>query len=99
MSEVIRWRISGVTLIFGYQTAMQHAIFERKFAMRTVTVRKLAGAAIVTLPAEVLEILNIEVGSQLDLDVRDGVLTVRPAAGSKRYPIAEFLHGRVGVTS
>lgn len=66
--------------------------------MRTVTVRKQSGAAIVTLPAEVLEILNIEVGSELDFDVTDGVLTVRPAAKSKRYPIAEFLQGQVGVT-
>ncbi len=66
--------------------------------MRTVTVRRLSGDAIMTLPTEVLEMLQIEVGSELDLVVTDGILTVRPAVKSKGYSITEFLLGRVGVT-
>ena len=65
--------------------------------MTTVTVRRQHGAAIVTLPAEVLERLSIEVGSKLDFEVSDGILKARPAAKSRRYPIAEFLQGQVGV--
>ena len=61
--------------------------------MTNVTVRKQYGAAIVTLPREVLEKLHIKVGSKLDFDVSDGVLTVRPAAKSRRYSITEFLQG------
>lgn len=65
--------------------------------MTTVTVRRQHGAAIVTLPKEVLERLNIEVGNKLDFEVSGGVLTVRPAAKSRRYPIVEFLQGQVGI--
>ena len=61
--------------------------------MTTVTVRKQSGAAVVTLPREVLEMLHIEIGSKLDFDVSDGVLTVRPAAKSRRYSVTEFLQG------
>ena len=63
--------------------------------MTTVTVRRQYGVAIVTLPGEVLEKLNVEVGSKLDFEVSDGVLTVRPAAKSRRYSITEFLQGAV----
>lgn len=65
--------------------------------MTTVIIRRQHGAAIVTLPEKVLEMLNIEVGSKLDFEVSDGILTVRPAAKSRRYPIVEFLQGQVGV--
>ena len=65
--------------------------------METVTVRRQYGEAIVTLPAEVLEMLSIEVGSKLDFDVSDGVLTVRPAVKRKGYPLLELLQGQVGV--
>ena len=63
--------------------------------MINIAVRKLGGSAYVIIPAEVLEALNIGVGSKLDFDVSDGVLMVRPAAKSRGYPIAELLQGRV----
>ncbi|MBI5659438.1 MAG: hypothetical protein HZC43_07780 [Nitrosomonadales bacterium] len=65
--------------------------------MTNITVRKLGGAAYVIIPAEALETLNIGVGSKLDFDVSGGVMTMRPAAKSRCYPIAELLQGRVGV--
>ena len=66
--------------------------------MINVTVRKQAGAAIVTIPAEVLEKLHITVGSKLEFNVSDGVVTVRPSAKRKGYPLLELLQGQVGVT-
>lgn len=65
--------------------------------MINIIVRKRAGAAIVTIPAEVLEMLHIEVGSKLDMNVCDGVITVRPSKKRKGYPLLELLQGQVGV--
>jgi len=65
--------------------------------MINVTVRKRAGSAIVTIPKEMLEMLNIEVGSKLDMNVSDGVITVRPSIKRKGYSLLELLQGQVGV--
>lgn len=65
--------------------------------MINVTVRKRAGDAIVTIPAEILEKLHISVGSKLELNVSDGVVTVRPSVRRKGYPLLELLQGQVGV--
>lgn len=61
--------------------------------MTTVNVRKQGGAAVVTIPANVLKMLHIEVGSKLELNVSDGVLTARPAARNRRYSLPELLQG------
>jgi len=48
-----------------------------------------------TIPANVLKILNVEVGATLELDVTNGAFTARPAhkAARKRYTLAELLRG------
>lgn len=61
--------------------------------MTTVNVRKQGGAAVVTIPANMLKMLHIDVGSKLELDVSEGVLTARPAAGKRRYSLSELLLG------
>lgn len=61
--------------------------------MTTVNVRKQGGAAIVTIPANMLKLLHIEVGSTLELQVLGGVLMARPAANKRRYTLSELLHG------
>lgn len=63
--------------------------------MITVHVRKQGGAAIITIPADVLKMLNIEVGAKLELDVNREGFVARPARknGRKRYSLAELLHG------
>lgn len=61
--------------------------------MITVNVRKQGGAAVVTVPAEVLKLLNIEVGSKLELNVSGGVLTARPTSKSRRYSLSELMRG------
>ncbi|MEO8204190.1 MAG: AbrB/MazE/SpoVT family DNA-binding domain-containing protein [Betaproteobacteria bacterium] len=63
--------------------------------MITVSVRKQGGAAIMTIPSEVLKMLNVSVGGELQLQVVDGAFTARPAARKskprKRYTLAELL--------
>lgn len=64
--------------------------------MINVRVRKQAGAAIVTIPAEVLEKLHIGIGSKLEFIISDGVMTVRPSEKRRGYPLLDLLQGRVG---
>jgi antitoxin ChpS len=63
--------------------------------MITVNIRKQGSAAIMTIPSDVLKMLNVEVGASLELEVSNGVFTARPArpAARKRYTLAELLRG------
>lgn len=63
--------------------------------MIAVNVRKQGGAAIMTIPAEVMKTLDVKIGSTLQLELVDGAFTARPACSSqrKRYTLEELLHG------
>jgi antitoxin ChpS len=61
--------------------------------MTTVNVRRQGGAAVVTIPANMLKMLHIEVGSKLELQVSQGVLMARPAGDKRRYTLSELLQG------
>lgn len=63
--------------------------------MPTVNIRKQGGAAIMTIPAEVLKELAVSVGESLDLEVAEGVMVARPArrGARRRYSVAELLEG------
>ena len=63
--------------------------------MITVNIRKQGGAAIMTIPADVLKILEVQVGSTLEIEVADGAFTARPAQQQtrKHYTLAELLQG------
>lgn len=63
--------------------------------MITVDIRRQGGAAIMTIPSDVLKILNVGVGSALELDVGKGAFTAHPvrAKSRKRYSLAELLKG------
>lgn len=62
--------------------------------MITLKVRKQGGAAVITLPSDVLKLLNIEVGDTLTLDVSGKKIIIRPVDKSeKRYSLAELLEG------
>ena len=52
--------------------------------MPTVNIRKQGGAAIMTIPADVLKELAVGVGEALELEVADGVMVARPARRSAR---------------
>ena len=65
--------------------------------MTTVTVRKQGGAAIITIPAHVLETLHIKVGAKLSLDVTKQGVMIKPMQAHrrkrKRYTIEELFKG------
>lgn len=63
--------------------------------MMTVNIRKQGGAAVMTIPADVLKLLDLDVGSTLQLHVSDGGFTARPVrpAVRERYTLAELLRG------
>jgi len=62
--------------------------------MITLNVRKQGGAAVITIPSDVLKLLDIEVGDTLALDVSGKKLVIRAAKTTpKRYSLAELLQG------
>lgn len=62
--------------------------------MITVNIRKQGGAAIITVPANVLKLLDLGIGSTLEINVDQEGFTARPIKEThKRYTIAELLHG------
>lgn len=62
--------------------------------MITLNIRKQGGAAVITIPADVLKLLNIEVGDVLALDVKGKKLVISPIKElPKRYSIAELMEG------
>jgi antitoxin ChpS len=61
--------------------------------MITVNIRKQGGAAIITIPSDVLKLMNIEVGTTLALDVTEQGLLVKPVADlRRRYTLTELLN-------
>jgi antitoxin ChpS len=63
--------------------------------MITVNIRKQGSAAIMTIPADVLKRLDLDVGVTLELAISDGSFTARPVrpATRERYTLAELLRG------
>jgi antitoxin ChpS len=63
--------------------------------MTDTTIRKQGGAAIMTIPGDVLKSLGLDIGTELDVSVGDGVFTARPKARPQRhrYSLRELLRG------
>ena len=61
--------------------------------MITVNIRKQGGAAVITIPSDVLNLLNLQIGSTLQLDITNKGFTARPVNNPefKRYSLAELL--------
>jgi antitoxin ChpS len=61
--------------------------------MKTVSIRKQGGAAIMTIPPDILKSLHAEVGSILMLDVQDGTFIAKPVSPviRKRFKLSELL--------
>lgn len=60
----------------------------------TTKIRRQGGAAVVTIPPTVLKMMQVEVGDQLSLAVKNGELVARPLAARKRYKMSELLVGQ-----
>ncbi len=63
--------------------------------MPSMPLRKQGGAAIVTIPPSVLKSLDLKIGTELQMDVREGALVMVPNKPSKRkrYTLAQLLVG------
>ncbi|MBA3810851.1 MAG: AbrB family transcriptional regulator [Caulobacteraceae bacterium] len=63
--------------------------------MTIVSIRRQGGAAVMTIPAEILRTLRIDVGAKLEVAVGDGAFTARPEGKTerRRYSLRELLRG------
>lgn len=63
--------------------------------MISVDIRKQGGAAVMTIPSNLLKMLNLSIGSKLELDIRSGMLIAKPAEepSRKHYSLNELLQG------
>ena len=63
--------------------------------MSIVSIRRQGGAAIMTIPSEVLKALHLDVGTQMEVAVTEDGFTARPAERPKRrrYSLRELLRG------
>ena len=58
--------------------------------MATVALRALGGSVVMAVPKQILRMLNLDAGSQVDVQVVDGRLVVEPTVKPK-YTIDELL--------
>ena len=63
--------------------------------MISVNARQQGGAVIMTIPADLLKLFNIEAGDSLNVDVIPGGFVTRPAnaPARKHYTLAELMRG------
>jgi antitoxin ChpS len=62
--------------------------------MLVTKIRKQGGAAVVTLPAEVLRQLDASIGEDLSIEVSQHTVIMRPARGERRrYNLGELFAG------
>lgn len=68
--------------------------------MSLVSIRRQGGAAIMTIPADVLKALNLDVGAQVEVSVTADGFTARPVQRPKRrrYSLRELLRGATPAT-
>lgn len=58
--------------------------------MATVTLRRLGGSVVMTVPKKILSLIHLDVGAQVELSVREGMLLVAPRE-KPRYTLGELL--------
>ena len=60
----------------------------------TSKIRKQGGAAVMTIPPALLKLMDVDVGGQVTLSVKDGKLVAQPVGSARRrYTLAELLEG------
>lgn len=58
--------------------------------MPIATLRTVGGSVVMAIPKRLLELVHLQAGSQVDIDVQDGRLIVVPQK-KKRYKLADLL--------
>lgn len=58
--------------------------------MPSATLRSVGGSVVMAIPKRILELVSLQVGSRVDIDVQQGRLIVVPQP-KKRYTLSELL--------
>lgn len=58
--------------------------------MATVTLRNLGGSVVMTVPRKILDLIHLDAGAQVDVNVERGKLVVEPKV-KPRYSLNELL--------
>ena len=58
--------------------------------MPTATLRSVGGSVVMAIPRRILELVHLQSGSQVNIDVQDGRLVVEPKT-KQRYTLAELM--------
>lgn len=58
--------------------------------MPTATLRTVGGSVVMAIPKRLLELVNLQTGSQVNIDIQHGNLIVAPLK-RKRYTLGELL--------
>ncbi|MDD5329275.1 MAG: AbrB/MazE/SpoVT family DNA-binding domain-containing protein [Sulfuricella sp.] len=58
--------------------------------MPTATLRKVGGSVVVSIPKRILELVHLQSGSQVSIEVQDGKLVVAPK-NKPRYTLEELM--------
>jgi antitoxin ChpS len=58
--------------------------------MTTVILRNLGGSVVMTLPKKILNLVDLQSGSKVSIDVQDGKLIIEPKT-KPRYKLAELM--------
>ncbi len=58
--------------------------------MSTATLRTVGGSTVMAIPKRLLELVGLQAGSQVNIDVQHGHLVILPRL-KKRYKLAELL--------
>nr|WP_316652887.1 AbrB/MazE/SpoVT family DNA-binding domain-containing protein [uncultured Gellertiella sp.] len=59
----------------------------------TAKIRRQGGAAVFSIPPELMKILGVDVGTELALTVDNGALVATPLKSRKMFTLAELLEG------
>ena len=58
--------------------------------MSTATLRTVGGSVVMALPKRLLELVDLQAGSKVNIDVREGQIIIAPLQ-RKKYTLAELL--------
>ncbi len=58
--------------------------------MPTATLRKVGGSVVMSIPKRILELVHLQSGSQVSIEVQDGKLVVAPK-NKPRYTLEELM--------
>lgn len=58
--------------------------------MSTTTLRNAGGSVVMAIPKRILELVNLQSGSVVDIDVRDGHLVIEPVK-KPHYKLSDLL--------